>query len=82
MPVFNEDNQEYKSHMKIETNYQNCQIMYNTGLAPTLSHTGNLAVEAINSQINSYVAYHFIFNLTSNYLDFILVLVFIIHHSH
>ena len=64
MPIFNEENKEYKSHMKIETNYKNCQIMFNTGLAPPISHKGNLAVEAINSQINSYVLYHFIIDLT------------------
>ena len=67
MPVFNKDDKNYKSHMKIETKYENCKMLYNTGYAPPLSHSGNLGVEAINAQIKMYVS-------TSFYIPFIIIL--------
>ena len=66
-PVFNAQSDEYKKHVKIECDYENCSYLYNNGFAPPLIHCGNLGVEQVNSMIKMYVIiillsfyYHFI----------------------
>ena len=54
-PIFDENCKVFKDHMKIETDYDNCQIMYNNGFAPPVIHCSNTGVESINGQIKMYV---------------------------
>lgn len=54
-PVFDWSRKEVQAHYQIETKPENCQYLFNAGLAPPIVRIGNLSVEAVNAQIKMYV---------------------------
>ena len=53
-PVFDKEEKIYKAHRQIEIKRENAQILFNNGFCGKRLRAGNLGIEAVNQQINSF----------------------------
>ena len=79
-PIFDIKSKDYQNHYKIETNQECCQYLFNAGIAPGKIRSGNLSVEAINSQIKLLTIFLTIF-FTIFFTIFLTIYRAYLHHS-
>ena len=53
-PVFDKECIEYRKHRELETKRENAQLLFNNGYGGKRIRGGNLGIEAVNAQINSF----------------------------
>ena len=53
-PVFDKENKNYRAHREIEIKRSNAELLFNNGYCGKTLRAGNLGIEAVNQQINSF----------------------------